>query len=526
MKRKSSNLFGIPQTYITQIIENVRVPEGKRKVFAGKSLASIFLTKFCDAGCAHCFFKSGKDKIVYPQEQCEFSDYGFERFIEFINASNNGYLLVIGGGEPFKKVPYVMDIVKRVKTDRLILVTNGMWGQNYEDAKNMIFALYDCYKQRTTATKLILRLSVDKWHIKQIGYELVDNIINVFKEFFRNEQNFELQLHTLIDDTSIDEIATRRKDFEVIRTNETGISDNEEIVKISPYRCRMNFNDGYVVYVGIARTFYSTLRPNLTQINKTLEKALQIYDDDMEFSAFDNPSIIFNKNGTLGLNFWINYNGNVALWGNQQLTDLKNLYVDDYQEIIRGAFENVIAYSFLDKGYKNRLRIVNEVNPQAVIRSKAINIRDYAGAAILEEKKTTLYYAIRVIQDYLREGTLQKDDLGRISVELMEAILLSVEELKELYKESNYTIISEYMEKPVFVNEDWKDLFTLINLGHYDVSKRQIEEGLDYYNRYAKETVRTITEAICNNSNNHYDRLNGRLTFMKEEALNWCTQDK
>lgn len=81
-----------------------------------------------------------------PQEQCEFSDYGIDKFIEFINQSNNGYLLVIGGGEPFKKYEQILKIVQQVKTDRLILVTNGMWAQNYEEAKKVIFELYTNFK--------------------------------------------------------------------------------------------------------------------------------------------------------------------------------------------------------------------------------------------------------------------------------------------------------------------------------------------------------------------------------------------
>ena len=145
----------------------------------------------------------------------------------------------------------------------------------------------------------------------------------------------------------MEQIAARRKDFQIIRTHETGISDNEEIIKISPYRCRMNFNDGYVIYVGIARTFYSTLKPNLKDPNPTFKKALQIFDEDMEFSAFDNPSVILNKDGSLGLNFWVNYNGNVALWGNQQLTDLKNVYVDDYESVIISILEFTSFFTFL-----------------------------------------------------------------------------------------------------------------------------------------------------------------------------------
>ena len=80
-----NNVFVQPRKFIDEIINNVKIPKEKRKKFEGKSLASIFPTKFCDAGCAHCFFKSDKKVKVFPQEQGEFSDYGMERFIEFIN---------------------------------------------------------------------------------------------------------------------------------------------------------------------------------------------------------------------------------------------------------------------------------------------------------------------------------------------------------------------------------------------------------------------------------------------------------
>lgn len=484
-----NNVFVQPRKFIDEIINNVKIPKEKRKKFEGKSLASIFPTKFCDAGCAHCFFKSDKKVKVFPQEQCEFSDYGMERFIEFINKSNNGYLLVIGGGEPFKKYEQILKIVEEVKTDRLILVTNGMWADNFREAKKVIFELYEKFNKRVTKTKLILRLSIDKWHAKKIGYEVINNIIDVYKKYFYDEEDFELQLHTLIGDNILDEILNMRKDFEIIRTKETGISDNEEVVKISPYRCRLNFNDGYVIYVGIAKLFYSTLKPRLIDNEEHIEKAIKIFDDDMEHSAFDNPSVILNKNGTLGLNFWVNYNGNVALWGNQQLTDLKNIYCNNYEDIIESYYNNVINYSFLEKGYKYRTNIIDEVNHKAVIRSKAINIRDYAGAAILEENKTTLYYAIRVIKDYIEEGKLKKEDLGNLSKELLEILKLSKQELIKLYNSSNYTIITQYKEKEEFIEAEWKDLFELIKLGHYDVKEEQIKEGINFYNSRTKNKI-------------------------------------
>lgn len=519
--KQIDNIFSNPEIYLKEIIEKVSVPKEKRRKFEGKSLASIFPTKFCDAGCAHCFFKSGKTIRKSPQEQYEFSDYGIDKFIEFINQSNNGYLLVIGGGEPFKKYEQVLKIVQQVKTDRLILVTNGMWAQNYEEAKKTIFELYTNFKKRKTETKLILRLSTDKWHAKQLGYELINHIIDIYKKYFRDEENFELQLHTLIGDDVIEKVAEKRKDFEIIRTNETGISDNEEVIKISPYRCRLNFEDGYVIYVGIAKTFYSTLKPNLMKEEKVLKEAIQIFDDDMEFSAFDNPSVIRNKNGTLGLNFWVNYNGNVALWGNQQLTDLKNLYCDSYEDIINANFSNIISYSFLDKGYKNRVRIIEEVNHKAVIRSKAINIRDYAGASILEEKKTTLYYAIRVIQDYLKENIITGKDLKNLSAILLETMNLNTQNLIKLYQTANYSIIDEYMKKEKFVKEEWEDLFELIKLGHYDVTEKQIQEGINFYEHKIQNGISPMLNEQ-DNAKAQYERLNEKITFMKKEAMDFC----
>lgn len=375
---KNNNVFDTPKIYIDEIIEKVKIPTDKRKQFSGKSIASVFFTKFCGAGCSHCFFKSGKKTYEKPQEQFEFSDDGFEKFVQFINKSNNGYLLVIGGGEPFIKQKYVIETVKRVKTDRIVIVTNGMWGKSYKKAKDIIFRLYDAYKSREDNAKIILRLSIDRWHIEQLGDELIFNIVNIFKENFKNEINFELQIHTLIGDKSIDEICQKFGNCKIIRTDETGMSDNEQVLKVSPYRSRMEFDDGYIIYIGIAKLFYSNLRQNLKQKADKLKLAEDIFEEDMEFSAFDNQSIIPNLDGTYGLNFWINYNGNVTFWGNQQLYDLNNIYINTFDDTVSKSFDNIISYSYIDKGHTYRKNIINEVNHKAVLRSLVINIRDYS----------------------------------------------------------------------------------------------------------------------------------------------------
>lgn len=516
------NVFDNPNYYISEITNKVRIREEFTKKFTGKSIASIFPTKFCDAGCPHCFFRSDKDRFCLPQEQFEFSDYGLEKFIEFINLSNNGYLLVIGGGEPFKKFSHVKEIVKRVKTDKLVLVTSGIWAKSYENAKKYIFELYDCYKMRNDNAKIVLRLSVDTWHVNQLGKELIHNIIDIFKEFFKDEENFELVLHSLVDDTIIYDLIKERNDCTIEKSSHV-LTANEQVIKLSPNISKVIFDNGLCVTTSFSRRFYSNLKQKLNANPSFIKKVVKIFDQDVKYSAFDNHSIIPNKDGKTGLNFWINYNGNVCLWVNQQLYDLSNIYVDSYDSFINKVYNNIISYSFLDKGYSYRSNIINEVNPTAVLRAAAINIRDFAGASILEEYNTVLYYAIRVIQDYLKDNIIDKKDLSNLPMELLDTINFKKKDLIREYKKSSYSIFKQYMLKDNFSQDEWNDLFNLVHAGHYDVSQDQIHNAIKFYNSRSSRKIQDI-EDVLDNSKEQYQRLIERLTFMKPEAKAFCLE--
>lgn len=514
------NVFDNPMYYINEITSKVRINRKFAKEFTGKSIASIFPTKFCDAGCPHCFFRSDKDQFCVPQEQFEISDYGLEKFIEFINLSNNGYLLVIGGGEPFKKFDYVKEIIKRVKTDKLVLVTSGIWAKSYTEAKKIIFELYDCYKMRNDNTKVILRLSVDTWHSNQLGKELIHNVIDTFKEFFKEEENFELALHSLVNDNIIYDIIEERNDCKIEKSSHV-LTKNEQVIKLSPNVSKIIFDNGLCVTASFSRRFYSNLKQNLNINSPFIKNAVKIFNQDVKYSAFDNHSIIPNKDGKVGLNFWINYNGNVCLWVNQQLYDLSNIYVDSYDDFINSVYNNIVSYSFLDKGYSYRSKIISEVNPRAVLRAAAINIRDFAGASILEEYNTVLYYAIRVIQDYIKDKIINISDLSNLPIELVNIINYKKKDLISEYKKSSYSIFKQYMDKDDFIEDEWKDLFNLVYMGHYDVSKEQIYSAIEFYNLHASRRIHDI-EDVLDNSKQQYQRLIERLTFMKPEAKEFC----
>ena len=517
------NIFDEPNKYIQEIVTKVRIREDKLKKFKGKTMAFVFFTKFCDVQCSHCFFRSDNEGYDLPREQYEFSKEGFEKFITFINRSNNGYLSILGGGEPFKKFEYIKETIKRAKTDRIVIVTSGMWGADENTCRNMIGEMYEALCQRKTPTKVVLRISMDKWHIAKIGIDCIFHIMDVFKNFFADKENFELQLHTLTGDNSIEKVMKHYPGC--TRTDKQKyVSDNEEILKIGLYRYALQFSDGYKINVGIAQIFHSNLKVNLKNPNIDLEQLITLFDNDMKYNSFSNPSLVKNKNDEWGLDFLISYNGNIATWGNEQLYGLNNLYTDSYEKIISNIYTNIISYSLLDKGYFYRTQIISEVNPLAVLRSKAIHIRDYAGASILEENHTVLYYAIRVIQDYLKENVLTLEELSGLSKELLDMIKSRKYIVKKWYENTSYSIIKQYMEKSTFDENEWRDLFNLIYFGHYMVSEEQIQKGIQYYNMHASKPISKLEE-VLENSKEHYQRLTERLTFMKPEAKRLCMEN-
>ena len=218
-----------------------------------------------------------------------------------------------------------------------------------------------------------------------------------------------------------------------------GESDNSTVIKIVPQKLFLKLND-YRIQIGVSKLFYSDLMIDLNKpYSKYIENAVKVITNDIENSEQGNPPYTQNSTGRKGLDFWIDYNGNVTTWFNQYKYQLFNLYIDSYQEVVRKAFENLMTAFFLKKGYEYRNKIVSEVNPLVLLRAQAVNLRDYFAALLLEEDKTKLYYAVRSVQLFLGEFFINEENLKLYSEDLQYVIKLSQIELKEMYNESNMT---------------------------------------------------------------------------------------
>ncbi len=508
-----NNIFDNPKIYIDQINNNIEI--NKKLKFNGKSFICVFFTKRCTAGCEFCFFKSNNRKLNDINESYEMSDYGFERFLEFVNESNNGYLLISGGGEPFEKKEYVFKTVELAISDKIVIVSNGLWAKKYEDAKYIIDRLYTSLSNRNVKTDVTLRISIDMFHTKQFGIEAYENIIKIFENDYSEKSNFHLKIHTIMSDDTVYKLA-KKNNYIISKESYYNTSDNNKVFKLIPKKFYIYTKNNYKIEVGVAKLFYPNVIPDLNNIIN--EKTIQVFDKDISESETFNPSTVNNINGKKGLDFWINYNGNVTTWQNEQFDNIMNIYNDTYEDVVRKTFNNLLSLSFIENGYYHREKIILDVNNKAVLRSKLSNMRDLSTAMLLHERKTRLYYYIMIIKEYYKNLRINKACLSK---ELIEVIDLEKEKIKELYRMSNYSILDDYILDRA-TELEMNDLYYMLKLGEYDVNDQALKRGINYLNQQFGKNYNSIDDIIISNNIEQIDRIIEKLTRMDNKSKDKC----
>jgi len=511
------NPFANPQHYRDLVLRDLKLNQTNQS-FLGKSFICVSLTKFCPVGCKFCFFSSPgiqKDKTISEA----FDDRGLEKFIQFANEANLGYLLVSGGGEPFIEREHLLKVVEEVQSDKIVLVTSGNWAKSKGGCNNFTQKIYEAFKKRKTPTELVIRLSVDLEH-QAVGLNPAFFLISLFEEKYLNEPNFKLQFHSLFGDPCVDEILKTLKPKIVKITEHKCNSDASTIVKVNPAEKIVEFASGLKLKIGYAKIFYSNIKVDLNEPG-IIERNVSIFMRDLNESEQNNPSKVVNMNGMDGLDFWVNYNGNVTTWGNQSPDNLYNLYEDDYQDVVNGTFSDPLSLYYLEKGDCHRDELIKEINPIAVVRAKATNVRDYTASIMLQEEKTRLYLTVRVLQVFILENRFSEDEINQWPEEIQSLVRKDKEELIKLYQKSEYCILDQYMNEPVFDKDLWLDLFEIIKLGHYKVTEKKIQESFNFYNEKAKgKMVKDLNQIkIRPNSNSYQEKIIEMKKSVKEQML-------
>lgn len=132
------NIFTNPMKYIEEL-RKIKLIDIKKDIeFSGKSIAVVFLTRYCNADCKFCIYKSPMKQIKEVNKENELDKTGIANSIEFINKSNIGYLMISGGGEPFLKIEYIFNLIEKTNVKDIVIVSNGYWANNYDRALQIL----------------------------------------------------------------------------------------------------------------------------------------------------------------------------------------------------------------------------------------------------------------------------------------------------------------------------------------------------------------------------------------------------
>lgn len=510
------NIFDNPIIYREKLISLGKFAENDFSEYKAKSFICLFLTRYCGVGCPFCFFKSPPKKKGGIEDR--FSDAGIEKFIEFANEANVGYLQISGGGEPFLEKESIIRCIEKTNADRIILITSGMWAYTSYKAEAYLQDIFQALKNRKKPARLTIRLSVGEgYDIKLQGRPLV-NLINIFADQYKGEKNFTLQVKTFQNDNSLsDHLAMNFNNYEFIEMGDNQ-SDDENLLKVMPQKFKIVFKDsGYEMVCGRSRIFNPGLRPDLNNF-ESVKDTIDVYDLDVEFSQKGFPSLVFDKDNNKGFDWIVEYNGNVCSWQNRLEDNLFNLYEDDYKTVLNGSFSDLVARSYIEKGAAYRDRIIAEISPKTVNLMKAVSVRDYAGNMLFHDEKIRLYYHIRVLQDYIKEGLISMSLLNSFLSDmpnLLKTVLGSVPDLILSYKTAKYSIVDQEIAEikdPIY----FRDFLELLKLNHFEVNDLDIKKAINYYNSLVQDKIQSLEDISLEQGLDIEKRLTDRVIKIKK----------
>ncbi len=512
------NIFDYPAIYIDSIVKQDNLIKYNKEDYLGKSLVLVMFTSVCDVGCPFCCFKALSSSCK-RNIQNQFNEEGIEKFIKFANSANAGYLQISGGGEPFLEKEAILKSIEKINADRIVLVTGGLWAYNKDKAETYLSEIEQAIKNRKTKARISIRLSVSRDHSIKLKHHPVKNLINIFESKYKNNKDFTLQIKTFDGDPTLENnLKTIGRKYKIEKFEENK-SDDDMMMKIMPWKSKIVFDSGYEIVIGKSRLFYPSFRPNLHN-KESISKMVEVYDVDLEKSQNNFPALVYNSEGGYGLDWIVEYNGNVSTWQNCIQDDRLNIYEDNFEKILSNTLQNPITLSFVDKGTKYREKIVSEVSSKTVLLMKANGIRDYASTLLFEDEKIRLYCYLRILQNYISEGRVNESSLSKLPIEIKIMLQLRKSMIIKFYKEAESSILSQELRKEQNPTM-FKDFLELVKLGHYEMSEEDVQVAINHYNRLFPDEKIEKLEDIFNEDKNIEFRLRERVSPIKKlERLN------
>lgn len=242
----------------------------------------------------------------------------------------------------------------------------------------------------------------------------------------------------------------------------------------------IELDGGLKMRVRHAKRFYSD--PEIDMESEQAAHNIASCKQDIAELHDGHVGLVYNDGEATGLNFGMYHDGRLLTWGGTPPDNEHSIYTDNYADILDRTFRDVVSLSVLEKGDAYANEVVSEVNVHAARRAYGIGLRDFYSRILFEEGHTRLYYALRVLQDYVAEGRITRDQMEQWPVDLRTLVNAPKEELMRGHRESKLNIVEQYIRNPGVTSDQLFHLFCLVCKHHYDVTP---EHMLDQVRNHA-----------------------------------------
>ena len=420
----ASKCFENPRLYRDIFLEKVSIRPLEN--LEGGSVFYMWLNKVCPVGCEFCFFNSPVTCKEQDPAETEITNEGIKNIIKLTKDGKIEKMVISGGGEPMMNIEKVNALASQVNVESLTVVTSSYWSRNVEKTNKYLSSLKASGEINPSHPKLVVRLSLDKFHLGRLaggkGFEYINNVINWFTTNAKNDPNFSLLIHTMEGDKTVEELLSTL-------STETVVEDNRYLNR----KTSVVMKEGLTFKIEYSQIFDSNPHVDLRDQAKQI-KNQDTFKDFLKHRRNGNMSLSFHgENKPKGLFFLLLYDGTVEVWGASAPDVETSIYKDDYRSIMDKNLKDVITLTSLEKGPFYMQNIVAEVDSQAVTRAVGAGLRDFYARLLMEEDALRLYVSIRLIQEYLIEGRIKEDEVKSFPTQLQVMINLDKEKLKEIY---------------------------------------------------------------------------------------------
>ncbi len=360
----------------------------------------IHLSELCPVACEHCMYSSD---LQQKTEKPALNPDELQRAIGFINESRSDKLNITGGGEPFLKLPSILALLEQVNTPRIEIVTAGYWAKSYRAANAMLTKLSDAFHRNLNAPEVMLRLSLDRYHLNAPQPVLIEYYADVARAWDADPRGMRLGYRSIQPDRGyVDVLLAKEVGGELLDTDEW----NRELVLPSGKRIPLTYN----VFRVSGKAGQLAERSDLSKHSKTVREYYGPFETGearLSLATTVNDAIRGSYTHSSGLAVTLNSDGRFWIFCGTAPDRQLVLGSHTFQQAMATFFEDPITRLLVDDGVWALSDLVLELDP--AVHRAAIGKNDVAALVddLLCRPDILLAVTLLAIREYVAAGRLQ-----------------------------------------------------------------------------------------------------------------------